>query len=267
MVFLRSFDNKILALDIDPTTTSLEALHLAIEQKSGVQAAHQRLFLSARRLFSGDGTTYIAGLGVGHNSTLTLFFPLLGGMQAPVPPKARLEFLNTKPPPNYVAGLGRGATGFTTRSDIGPARAAPDLPDRPNRMSTVPISAKHSSYLVMVITLDSLAFKSSAILCDFRLRSLSVLKGHLRRRAAQDTDIPERCMMTRMKAPSLVDLCVQMAVKNVRYPGDLGETDLHLLDRILPHYTVDQLKHIGDSTEGSDLSPVTDKLWKNFYEL
>lgn len=29
-----------------------------------------------------------------------------------------------KPPPGYVAGLGRGATGFTTRSDIGPARAA-----------------------------------------------------------------------------------------------------------------------------------------------
>jgi hypothetical protein len=37
---------------------------------------------------------------------------------------------NSKPPPNYVAGLGRGAKGFTTRSDIGPARAAPDLPDR-----------------------------------------------------------------------------------------------------------------------------------------
>jgi len=29
-------------------------------------------------------------------------------------------------PTNYVAGLGRGATGFTTRSDIGPARAAPE---------------------------------------------------------------------------------------------------------------------------------------------
>jgi hypothetical protein len=27
-------------------------------------------------------------------------------------------------PSNYVAGLGRGAVGFTTRSDIGPARAA-----------------------------------------------------------------------------------------------------------------------------------------------
>eukprot|EP01036_Dinobryon_divergens_P053937 gene53937-72077_t len=26
------------------------------------------------------------------------------------------------PPTNYVAGLGRGAQGFTTRSDIGPAR-------------------------------------------------------------------------------------------------------------------------------------------------
>jgi pre-mRNA-processing factor 6 len=25
-------------------------------------------------------------------------------------------------PPGYVAGLGRGAIGFTTRSDIGPAR-------------------------------------------------------------------------------------------------------------------------------------------------
>lgn len=30
-----------------------------------------------------------------------------------------------KAPPAYVAGLGRGASGFTTRSDIGPAREAP----------------------------------------------------------------------------------------------------------------------------------------------
>ena len=27
-----------------------------------------------------------------------------------------------KAPPNYVAGLGRGASGFTTRSDLGSAR-------------------------------------------------------------------------------------------------------------------------------------------------
>ncbi|KAH7851659.1 hypothetical protein Vadar_014983 [Vaccinium darrowii] len=43
---------------------------------------------------------------------------------------ARIEFSNTNPPSNYVAGLGRCATGLTTGSDIGPARAALDLPDR-----------------------------------------------------------------------------------------------------------------------------------------
>ncbi|KAI9281199.1 PRP1 splicing factor, N-terminal-domain-containing protein [Sporodiniella umbellata] len=32
------------------------------------------------------------------------------------------DFMGKAAPPNYVAGLGRGATGFTTRSDIGPAR-------------------------------------------------------------------------------------------------------------------------------------------------
>ncbi|KAI9296894.1 hypothetical protein K502DRAFT_363769 [Neoconidiobolus thromboides FSU 785] len=34
------------------------------------------------------------------------------------------DFMGKPAPPNYVAGLGRGATGFTTRSDIGPAREA-----------------------------------------------------------------------------------------------------------------------------------------------
>ncbi|KAL5232553.1 hypothetical protein ABZP36_031329 [Zizania latifolia] len=47
------------------------------------------------------------------------------------------EFLNSKPPPNYVVGLGRGATGFTTHLDIGPAHVAPDLPDR-SATSTAP---------------------------------------------------------------------------------------------------------------------------------
>lgn len=50
-------------------------------------------------------------------------------MQGPVPPKSRPDPA-AKPPPGYVAGLGRGATGFTTRSDIGPARTAPDLPEK-----------------------------------------------------------------------------------------------------------------------------------------
>lgn len=37
----------------------------------------------------------------------------------------RRDFLNQPAPQNYVAGLGRGATGFTTRSDLGPAREGP----------------------------------------------------------------------------------------------------------------------------------------------
>ena len=37
----------------------------------------------------------------------------------------RKDFLSQLAPENYVAGLGRGATGFTTRSDLGPAREGP----------------------------------------------------------------------------------------------------------------------------------------------
>ena len=37
----------------------------------------------------------------------------------------RTDFLSQPAPENYVAGLGRGATGFTTRSDLGPAREGP----------------------------------------------------------------------------------------------------------------------------------------------
>ena len=37
----------------------------------------------------------------------------------------RKDFLYQVAPENYVAGLGRGATGFTTRSDLGPARDGP----------------------------------------------------------------------------------------------------------------------------------------------
>lgn len=40
------------------------------------------------------------------------------------------------PPSNYVAGIGRGAMGFTTRSDIGPARPPP-----PAAVAGVPMGA------------------------------------------------------------------------------------------------------------------------------
>lgn len=43
--------------------------------------------------------------------------------------KQRKAFLGQRAPPGYVPGLGRGATGFTTRSDIGPAREAGDISD------------------------------------------------------------------------------------------------------------------------------------------
>ena len=42
---------------------------------------------------------------------------------------ARKHFIGMPAPAGYVAGLGRGATGFTTRSDIGPAREANDISD------------------------------------------------------------------------------------------------------------------------------------------
>jgi len=44
----------------------------------------------------------------------------------------KVNFNAIPAPSNYVAGLGRGATGFTTRSDIGPARTALDMPSQLN---------------------------------------------------------------------------------------------------------------------------------------
>ncbi|XP_064597243.1 pre-mRNA-processing factor 6-like [Liolophura sinensis] len=43
--------------------------------------------------------------------------------------KKKKSFLGLPAPLGYVPGLGRGATGFTTRSDIGPARDADDISD------------------------------------------------------------------------------------------------------------------------------------------
>ncbi|KAK9809995.1 hypothetical protein WJX72_003070 [[Myrmecia] bisecta] len=51
-------------------------------------------------------------------------------MQKPpaVAPGSKIDFNHLSTPSNYVPGLGRGATGFTTRSDIGPARMSVDMP-------------------------------------------------------------------------------------------------------------------------------------------
>ena len=67
-------------------------------------------------------TDFSSFLGLGLNENLTFwrrFGPFI------TIPMSRLDFLRQKAPDNYVAGIGRGATGFTTRSDIGPAREGP----------------------------------------------------------------------------------------------------------------------------------------------
>ena len=53
----------------------------------------------------------------------------MSGMHRPpaTAPGQKLNFNTIPTPANYVPGLGRGATGFTTRSDIGPARLTPDM--------------------------------------------------------------------------------------------------------------------------------------------
>ncbi|PKU85308.1 hypothetical protein MA16_Dca010467 [Dendrobium catenatum] len=68
------------------------------------------------------------------------------------------------------------------------------------------------------------------------------------------------------EAPSLVKLCVGTVIANLRYVGDVSGVDLHLLKDILPHCTMDQLICIENSTQDVDLSPVTNDLWKRFYE-
>ncbi|KAL5565265.1 hypothetical protein UlMin_028429 [Ulmus minor] len=81
-------------------------------------------------------------------------------------------------------------------------------------------------------------------------------------------DFPEEKtnIMMKLKAPCLVDLCVKTMIDNLRYLGDVGETNLHLLNQILPHCSIDHLERVEKGSQGRDLSPVTDELWKKFYE-
>lgn len=72
-------------------------------------------------------------------------------------------------------------------------------------------------------------------------------------------------MESRRKVPSLVELCRDTAILNLRFMGDVGDTELHLLKDILPRCNIKELTHIEYSSEGRDLSPVTDDLWKRFY--
>ncbi|XP_061999101.1 uncharacterized protein LOC133716404 [Rosa rugosa] len=57
-----------------------------------------------------------------------------------------------------------------------------------------------------------------------------------------------------------------MAINNRMFLSDVSDMDLDLLEQILPHCFKTHLIHIEKSTKDRDLSPVTDKLWKSFYE-
>ncbi|PKA50723.1 hypothetical protein AXF42_Ash017602 [Apostasia shenzhenica] len=72
-------------------------------------------------------------------------------------------------------------------------------------------------------------------------------------------------MVGEREAPSLVKLCIETAIANLRYLGAVGGVGEHLLQEILPHCTADQLMHIEKLSEDSDLSSVTNDLWKRFY--
>ncbi|XP_042568662.1 pre-mRNA-processing factor 6 [Cyprinus carpio] len=65
-----------------------------------------------------------SGGAAGGAPAMPLASPLMGGLN-----KKKKPFLGMSAPLGYVPGLGRGATGFTTRSDIGPARDANDPVD------------------------------------------------------------------------------------------------------------------------------------------
>lgn len=71
----------------------------------------------------------------------------------------------------------------------------------------------------------------------------------------------------RNKLPSLLELCIQSAIDNLQYLGDVGQTDLTFLHKILPHCTPDQLHRIETSSSGRDLSSITNELWHKFYLL
>ncbi|KAK9911489.1 hypothetical protein M0R45_035397 [Rubus argutus] len=68
------------------------------------------------------------------------------------------------------------------------------------------------------------------------------------------------------KGKALSFAAVSAAIDNRRFLGDVSDMDLDVLEQILPHCSKAQLTRIEKSTKGRDLSLVTDKLWKRFYE-
>ena len=136
-LFVRSLAGTSISIQ-SPNDASVRSFFEEVESKTGIA----RSLISAvcgGKLLPADKSLNLGGwrgnidsnlqeLGITSGSTVYITCGLRGGTNPAIVPKPRIDF-NQKPPSNYVAGLGRGATGFTTRSDIGPARAAPE-PER-----------------------------------------------------------------------------------------------------------------------------------------
>ncbi|KAF3860582.1 hypothetical protein F7725_000837 [Dissostichus mawsoni] len=93
------------------------AVILLVVGKTMASSAKQGPKIVSKSSAGGAGA---AGAG-GGLPVMPLASPLMG--------KKKKPFLGMPAPLGYVPGLGRGATGFTTRSDIGPARDANDPVD------------------------------------------------------------------------------------------------------------------------------------------
>lgn len=117
MVFLSIPNVKTMSINVNPSATTISAFEQLVHQRTHLPQPLLRYSLCLRNpsLDSSD-SALLSDLGFGPLSTVLVHVPLIGGA---APPHPRFNS-------NYVAGLGRGATGFTTRSDIGPARADGD---------------------------------------------------------------------------------------------------------------------------------------------
>ncbi|EFH43070.1 hypothetical protein ARALYDRAFT_912309 [Arabidopsis lyrata subsp. lyrata] len=117
MVFLSIPNVKTMSINVNPSATTISAFEQLVHQRTHLPQPLLRYSLCLRNpsLDSSD-PALLSDLGFGPLSTVLVHVPLIGGAAPPQP------LFNS----NYVAGLGRGATGFTTRSDIGPARADGD---------------------------------------------------------------------------------------------------------------------------------------------
>ncbi|KAM5578978.1 hypothetical protein ABKV19_008992 [Rosa sericea] len=72
--------------------------------------------------------------------------------------------------------------------------------------------------------------------------------------------------MEKGKLIRLDDRWVAIAIDNLDSFEDVGYLDFKFLEQVLPHCSKDQMIHIEKSTKDTDLTPITDKLWKKFFE-